>query len=311
MKTSYDQTINLFNTTNIQHSNDNNSIISMINESLLVQSTRLAREGKYSEAQRLLKEVKGGATPAFLDLLARINAQQGRLAEAEKLWMEASEMDPTNESYRRGLQLIAKMQSRPVWMSYLTPFITGFVLLLCVVIIGFAMKEYFDNQHKSIMAEIANINSVQKNKNMALAKLGIPSDAIKVPGTSVIATGDEITIMFDMGLFSSKTILKPEAKTLLTTLGQKLEPYAGQISIKVVGCTDNVPIPTGSAYIDNIALGMRRATVVVDHLRKTTTFPYKTFLVSSVGENSLYNNNPNTSKYRNRSVIIKISELIR
>jgi hypothetical protein len=55
----------------------------------LAEATRLARRGHYARAKVALASAR--TTPASLDLLARIAAQQGRYDEAAALWQDAAE----------------------------------------------------------------------------------------------------------------------------------------------------------------------------------------------------------------------------
>ena len=82
----------------------------------LAQATDLARAGRYLQAESILSEWSRSQepVPAALDLLARIRAQQGRLAEAEVLWTQALQLDPGNEVYSAGLRRIGALRRRPL-----------------------------------------------------------------------------------------------------------------------------------------------------------------------------------------------------
>ena len=99
----------------------------------LAQATELARAGQYAAALDLLNgSPEVGTSPAGLDLRARMCAQQGRLAEAEALWLEARRLDPQNSAYAAGLAEIARRQRgaalRMPWRA-----LVGLALLLAVV----------------------------------------------------------------------------------------------------------------------------------------------------------------------------------
>lgn len=82
----------------------------------LAQATDLARAGRYEPAESILAEWthRQEPLPAALDLLARIRAQQGRLAEAEAYWTRALQLDPGNAAYAAGLRRIAHLQRSPL-----------------------------------------------------------------------------------------------------------------------------------------------------------------------------------------------------
>jgi flagellar motor protein MotB len=87
---------------------------------LLAEATELAASGKYAEAEARLIAIKDGRkNPTVLDLLARIRAQQGRLAEAVELWQMAVQMDPANAEYRAGLAYVEKAARGPFHPSRL------------------------------------------------------------------------------------------------------------------------------------------------------------------------------------------------
>lgn len=90
----------------------------LIRQLVLAQATDLARAGRYTEAERLLKENTHDQEmmPAMLDLQARICAQQGRYREAHVFWTRALQLDPINEAYVAGLlRLKGYSSSRWPW----------------------------------------------------------------------------------------------------------------------------------------------------------------------------------------------------
>lgn len=99
----------------------------------LAQATELARVGQYATALDLLNgSPEAGMSPAGLDLRARMCAQQGRLAEAEALWLEARRLDPQNSAYAVGLAEIARRQRGAALRLPWRPLV-GLALLLAVV----------------------------------------------------------------------------------------------------------------------------------------------------------------------------------
>ncbi len=104
--------------------------------------------------------------------------------------------------------------------------------------------------------------------------------------------------------------LKPEARDLLAALGRQLEPYVGQISVCVIGHTDDVPAPAGSVYRDNAGLAMARALAVVEHLRASASLPASMFSIRGLGEAAApYPNDAPDGRARNRTVVIRIERI--
>jgi flagellar motor protein MotB len=84
----------------------------MLAQMAISQATELARAGRYDEAGAILKglrQINGPAAVTVLDLQARIAAQQGRLTEAERFWIQVAQLDPLHDGARRGLARIARM----------------------------------------------------------------------------------------------------------------------------------------------------------------------------------------------------------
>jgi type VI secretion system protein ImpK len=284
--------------------NISSSVSHLIFQVLLSKATELARAGYYTEAESSLSEMIQGKIqkPAFLDLLARIRAQQGKLLDAKSLWTQASRLDPTNEAYKAGLERIERVQSRPLWVAWLR---TNFPLFIrLAVVIGIFFAGFF------MRGNILNFNQSSKGEVAKIAvKRDVPPDLkVTVPGISVVTEMNEIKVRFDSGLFDGGVDITSENKKLLTTFGKQLESHADHILLKVVGHTDNIPIVTGSKYKDNLALGMARAVAVAEHLRTTAKLKSDIFLIGNLGESMApYPNDTPENRARNRTVTIKIS----
>ena len=76
----------------------------------LLQAQDYARRGLYGSAERVLMELAGTDEykTAVLDLKAKMLAQRGRYAEAEKCWLEAVSLDPGNLSFRKSLNALVE-----------------------------------------------------------------------------------------------------------------------------------------------------------------------------------------------------------
>jgi len=109
-------------------------------------ATALARRGRLDEAALLLQPIaadpKVGAN--VLDLLARIRAQQGRLEDAQMLWLAALEKAPGEPRIKRALERCGRLRgSRPrlgrVRLARWPDAALVWVLALaCVLVLGLA-----------------------------------------------------------------------------------------------------------------------------------------------------------------------------
>lgn len=98
------------------------------------QATRLAREGRLGDAEQLLagRGLVPDASAVVLDLLAKVYAQQGRLAEARGLWTRALQADPSNAGMAAALAKATGTQRRVPWIP-VAPALVAPLLILIVV----------------------------------------------------------------------------------------------------------------------------------------------------------------------------------
>lgn len=108
---------------------------------VLLEAASLARLGLYEDAERALVSVptRGPMAPQILDLAARVYAQQGRLLDAERCWVEAVRLVPTNATFHAGLACVAD-HARPIsarrigWLLVLCTLLAGVVLAAAIVV---------------------------------------------------------------------------------------------------------------------------------------------------------------------------------
>jgi type VI secretion system protein ImpK len=278
----------------------------LLQQVLLLRSVALARAGHYDAAEQLLSQLKRAGTPvAALDLLARIRAQQGRLAEAEKLWIQATEFDPSNDTYAAALRRIARRQRRPTWLSILAGLVLGGVL----VILGLELLGGRGPREA--------VNPPMTPNDISPASTGVPTGTepsvppqlnIHLVGVQAKAEGSEVVVTFTSGLFLQRSTLTPDARELLGRLAKQLEPMGSRLTIRVVGHTDDTTPPPGFRYPDNTALGLARAMAVAEHLRESSTLPRTVFLLQSLGEEAPpYPNDSRENRARNRTVVLRVS----
>lgn len=279
-------------------------IASLINQAVLSRATDLARIGRYDEAEILASSLR--ESPAVFDLLARIRAQQGRLREAETHWQNALRLDSMNHSYKEALQRIAKIQSRPAWLIF------PHSLLLLIISILFAAALFFviNKSLDGLRDPITQAHDPAPERQAVVSSPSLLSDLnIDVPGVVVKIEASRCRVTFDSGLFARGDQLKPESESMLTALGRRLESKRERISLRIVGHTDDAPMPVGSRYRDNISLGLSRAIAVHNHLLKTASLPSTALSVSSAGESQpIYPNDTRDNRARNRTVSLFISE---
>ena len=106
-------------------------------QQLLAHASRLARRGRYQDAEVVLATLPadGPLGPATLDLRARVCAQQGRFLEAELCWIEALRQSPGTPSYRRALDYLEQDRLRPGRFQWLLAILVIVLLVLAVTVL--------------------------------------------------------------------------------------------------------------------------------------------------------------------------------
>jgi flagellar motor protein MotB len=276
----------------------------LVSQAVLSKAASLARKGKYATAESLLEQLISSekGSPDAMDLLARMHAQQGQFSEAEAFWQRALELEPNSEPYLAGLKRIERIRSRPLWLGILLPMGAAFFAILIVLLVGFTVRDQIVQLRESLLRKVAEANS-----GIESSIRSSPRIAIDLSSATVKTQENAVVVFFEEGLFLSLADLKPEAGALLSELGKQLQPHTSNISIRVVGHTDDIPVPRSWIYRDNTALGMARAVAVAEFLRNSARLPADLFLLQSAGESKApYPNDTPANRLRNRTVVIRI-----
>lgn len=278
-------------------------------EARFAQAVNLARGGHYAEAENVLGSMaqEGDQAPMRLDLLARIRAQQGRLLEAEALWTQAAQLAPDNGAFQAGLARIAALQNRPLraWRIF-------FVVIALAILLAAAGLTWKVSRELDAVRSMVTEMREKGPTGVASKQAGVPlqQEQFHIAGISLREERNALVATFEAGLFSRGTAFASFSGNLLTEFGRKLEAKSGKVSVEITGCTDDSPMPAGSRYRDNSALGMARAVAVAEHLRKTTRLTASQLLVRGGGEASApYANDSPANRARNRTVIIRIARV--
>ena len=82
----------------------------MLESVLLARAALLSREGKLQEAELIVLPLANKANSRIdaLDLLAKVYAQQGKIEEAQTLWLRALQREPSNKHFLRALLCCAQ-----------------------------------------------------------------------------------------------------------------------------------------------------------------------------------------------------------
>lgn len=125
--------------------------------------------------------------------------------------------------------------------------------------------------------------------------------SLNIPGTTLIQSDTSYILRSDETLFLYGSTFTNYGQSMFNQLGQQLDPFIGQIQIKVIGYTDKFEI-------DKHKLPLNRGVAVVDYLTQNSRLPLSSFTITS-GENlpSPYTIDNNADPHRERTVIIDIT----
>lgn len=315
-------------------------------EAALAHARILARNGRYAEAEGLLEDAWRGAERGVpvLDLLARIKAQQGDLSAADRYWAEAERLAPGNREIAAGRRRIAAMTKRgPVaarWRgraAWIGAGLLAAAVLALLVDIRLNMGEprgTITAPFDSVSATPASPSAFPSPSSAASASLASPASPSSAPsassagsassvpptvsvlgeldlrmrGVRVRRSSNEISVIFENGLFRQGATLSAGGRAVLRELAVRLRPHADRISVAVIGHTDDLAVPPGGSYASNMELGMLRATVVREVLRAAARIPTARFSVSALGElMPPHRGDDPSARARNRTVSLRIA----
>ncbi|GAA3296553.1 tetratricopeptide repeat protein [Dactylosporangium vinaceum] len=197
-----------------------------------------ARAGRLAEAGRLLDGV-GAPSVAGLDLRARVYAQLGELDRADACWAEALRLDPGHTDARRGRAAIARLRSGRPGPLRLAVAATAFV----VVVGGIASAGLVGSAPPAVLVQPSATQQPPSLSPSASPSASPPvvSAADRVAGLFVMdgvrvqRQGEDVRLVFTIGIFSADTRFAGGAAALLDAVGRRL-PEA-RVTVTVVGHT--------------------------------------------------------------------------
>ena len=160
---------------------------------------------------------------------------------------------------------------------------------------------------KVAAAKPAEVKPVPQKARPVVAAVVKP---VELGGKGMVVTteGSEKVVVFESGVFASGTKLSREGTAMLSRIGKQLAPRAKNVSVTVVGCTDNVPVSGKKEFKDNKALGLLRAAAALQVLQSSSGIPTAAFKTVSYGaEWSPFPNDSAANRTRNRTVVLRIA----
>jgi tetratricopeptide (TPR) repeat protein len=101
---------------------------------ILIRAGSLARRGDLLEAENLLTTLSDSDNTRIevIDLIAKVYAQQGKIDQAQAMWLQALQRYPSNTHYLSALKLCASCRQ-----SRFEQFVSRYLWLLLVVVLWF------------------------------------------------------------------------------------------------------------------------------------------------------------------------------
>lgn len=274
---------------------------SLLGAAFVARAAALARDGHLDAAEPILAEaLQAERSIEALDLLARIRAQQGRLAEADALWNEVLHRDATFDAAHAGLRRIRAIQTRRVaaW-----PFAVA--VIVAAVILGIVVQRQPAPPSAPSAPQPAHATAPPPPAQPAAVAPVVKLS--QIPGVIVRQENGDLVATFEAGLFAHGATLTNDGRTLLAKLGRELEPHASAMHFIIEGHCDRAPLHDRSGYKDSAALGLARSDAVFRYLRQATSLPSDAFLLRSLGSDTPpFAEEARTGETRNRTVVIRI-----
>ncbi|MFC9975880.1 OmpA family protein [Spirillospora sp. NPDC127200] len=253
--------------------------LTAVREVALAQARELARRGRLAEAGELLDEAYHDTEPdpAYLDLRARVHAQQGDLARADECWAQAQRLSPENTTYAEGRRRIARMRTG----RRLPPILAAGAAGLLAGAAATALLAGGDGEARAPAA--AATTTAPAPASPPPAEDVLAGLDMAMPGVRERRTPGEIAVTFDRGLFGRDTALTREGRAQLDRVADRMRPHAGRLRLTVLGHTDALPLRGGGPYAGNMELAEARAAVVREALRERAAVPTAAITVSALG----------------------------
>ena len=282
-----------------------------------------ASKGKFNLASNYLSELlqSNGDSILIFDLQAKIAAQQGKFKEAEFLWKKCLKTEPDNPKYLAAISRLNKLQGLKV--NRFTLLLKLSYLLLFILLLFFIFylssnykKEKIErennfaqliNMHEVMAKRIDSIMSPKQTINDVISEIN--NKAKSIEEIAAHENGEELMITFNEGLFATGINIKSHQFETLQKVSKVLSPFAGKITLNIIGSSDDIPITNNERFQNNEELSLFRAKAVFDIINKNSKIPVEDLMIGSLSSlNSVYPNDTPENRFKNRTVIINITQ---
>jgi len=282
-----------------------------------------ASKGKYNLANNYLSELllSNGESILIFELQAKMAAQQGKFKEAEFLWKKCLKIEPDNPKYLAAISRLNKLQGLKVnrfALLFKLSYILLFVLLLFMIVYLFSNYKQNKLESENNFAQLVNMHEVMANRMDSIMSQKqvmheviskISSKVKSIEEIDVLENDAELIITFNEGLFSKGINVKSLQLETLQKFSKVLSPFAGKITLSIIGSSDDIPITNNERFQNNEELSLFRAKAVFDVINENSKIPVEDLMIGSLSEsNALLPNDSPENRLRNRTVIINITQ---
>ncbi|MEU6853055.1 hypothetical protein ABZ901_24390 [Actinacidiphila alni] len=265
----------------------------MLPRDALEPAARAARAGRYEEAVGLLDGFGGAGSedPDVLDLLARIHAQRGELAEADALWAAAPSPAAT-AGRRRIAALHAGRYRAPVGRRLAVAVLVVAAAGAMVAGVLLPRTRAVQPADPAVARNVAALSGQVDRLRSQLADTPTPSPSppsltaadLSGPGVTVTREGQGFLVTFDDALFPvNSSLLTSSGRAALDALAARLRRAPAAGPLVVTGHTDAVALPADSPYPDHVTLGYARAQRAAARLSASSGVPLSSVGLRSTG----------------------------
>lgn len=236
----------------------------------------LARAGDHAAAKLILEGL--GRDPATLDLLARVHAQRGDLAEAQNAWAEVLSKDPADASALAGTRLIShitrgRCRAHPMPVALVGGSLTLVTVTLAAVLLPTSSprNEQPPAAQPSTPAATQPMTITPDTPDPALTA------SLTTPDVRLEPVGAGVRVVFLQGMFlPDSTSLSPQGRRQLEQWGQLLRGKTVRVTVFGHG----VVAPGGPAT-GGSATAVARAAAAVEVLTVVGEQPPTAFVLRS------------------------------
>lgn len=253
---------------------------------------RAAASARSGDLDAALRELDRDDDPAVTrhrdvtDLRARVHAQRGELAEAERCWRQLLDEHPQDESAKAGLARVRRFRHRGPAAALgrarhrLRPAMAVVLCAGAITAATWGLVAQLPSEAQEPQSDSAAVAHAEQDVRQELKEqreraaaaaearrtkaLDTLAQAVRTPGTRVERHEDSVEVVFEQGLFSQAAELTDVGAERLARLGERLTGQRN-LRIEVLGHIADVPdAPVSGGSVTSLWRAVAAARVLSD-----------------------------------------------